>query len=301
MTARIAVLLLALVLPTVAQAQLFRAYLSIDGSDANPCTLQQPCRLLPAALNAVASGGEIWILDSANYNSGEVTIGKSVSILAVPGVVGSFVTTSTAALKITADNLKVSLRNLVIVPLSGAIGSGIHMSGNSELFVENSTIANISGMFYGILVDVGKVRVAGTTFRDIGGYGLALGSGVRASVSSSRFLGGVGGVIVQSNATSRVMVTDSVFQGVSSAIIAIAIGGDVGVVVSRCAIEGASQALYVDAPAMGTADMVLEQSVIMSSTTPYTVQNGATIQTAGNNVIRYNGAPTGSLTAMSLQ
>ena len=301
MTARIAVLLLAFVLPAAAQAQLFRAYLATDGNDANPCTLPQPCRLLPAALNAVASGGEIWLLDSANYNIGEVTVGKSVSILAVPGVVGSFVTTGTSALKITADNLKVSLRNLVIVPLSGSVGNGVHMSGASELVVENTTIANIPGMFYGILVDVGKLRVAGTTFRNVLGFGVAVGSGARASVSASRFLGGEGGVIVQTDAVSRVMVTDSVFQGVSNAIISIAIGGDAGVVVSRCVIEGANNALYVDALSMGTSEMVLEQSVIMSSNVPYTILNGATIQTARNNVIRYNGAPSGSLTAMTLE
>src|SRR5512142_3529722 len=79
----------ALLLSAPAHAQIFRAYLSTSGSDANPCTLPAPCRLLPAALNAVASGGEIWMLDSANYNSATVTIGKSVSILAVPGAVGS--------------------------------------------------------------------------------------------------------------------------------------------------------------------------------------------------------------------
>jgi hypothetical protein len=33
-----------------AHGQLFRTYLASDGSDANPCTLQLPCRLLPAAL-----------------------------------------------------------------------------------------------------------------------------------------------------------------------------------------------------------------------------------------------------------
>ena len=49
-----------------AHAQIFRAYLTLDGNDANPCRLQLPCRLFPAALTAVQSGGEIWMLDSAN-------------------------------------------------------------------------------------------------------------------------------------------------------------------------------------------------------------------------------------------
>ena len=35
-----------LLFASVAHAQLFRAYLTADGNDANPCTLPQPCRLL---------------------------------------------------------------------------------------------------------------------------------------------------------------------------------------------------------------------------------------------------------------
>src|SRR4051812_32420834 len=81
----------AALLISAAHAQSFRAYVSSAGNDANPCTVIAPCRLLPAALNAVANGGEIWMLDSANYNSGTVNITKSVSIMAVPGAVGSIV------------------------------------------------------------------------------------------------------------------------------------------------------------------------------------------------------------------
>jgi len=89
--ARRLALVAALWVCSIAHAQLFRAYLASDGNDGNPCTLYAPCRLLPAALNAVADGGEIWMLDSANYNTSTVVISKSVSILAVPGVVGSVV------------------------------------------------------------------------------------------------------------------------------------------------------------------------------------------------------------------
>src|ERR1700682_574931 len=64
-------------------AGLFRAYLASGGSDSNPCTVAAPCRLLPAALAAVTDGGEIWMLDSANYNTATVSITKSVTILAI--------------------------------------------------------------------------------------------------------------------------------------------------------------------------------------------------------------------------
>jgi hypothetical protein len=71
---------------------------------------------LPAALAAVADGGEVWMLDSANYNVAPVNISKSVTILAVPGAVGSVVATAGHAININTVGVKVVLRNLTIVP-----------------------------------------------------------------------------------------------------------------------------------------------------------------------------------------
>jgi hypothetical protein len=56
----------------------------------NNCSLSTPCRLLPRAAQTDING-EIWMLDSANYNTGTVVINKSVTILAIPGAVGSVV------------------------------------------------------------------------------------------------------------------------------------------------------------------------------------------------------------------
>ena len=138
------VLVATLLLSVSANAQLFRAYLATTGNDANPCTLPAPCRLLPAALTAVANGGEIWILDSANYNTGPVNIAKSVTILAVPGVVGSVVAAGGNAINIGTAGVSVSLRNLVIAPLAGGGGTGgINMTAGAALTVENCFIANL--------------------------------------------------------------------------------------------------------------------------------------------------------------
>jgi hypothetical protein len=89
----------------------FRAYVSSTGNDIDPCSIQQPCRLLPAALTAVDVGGEIWMLDSANFNTGTVSVTKSVTILAVPGAVGSVVANSADAMSIATAGVKVVLRN----------------------------------------------------------------------------------------------------------------------------------------------------------------------------------------------
>lgn len=138
------VLSLCAAVPT--QAQLFRAYLSVSGNDSNPCTLPAPCRLLPAALNAVASGGEIWMLDSGNFNTGGVEVAKSVSLVGAPGAAASLVgTASSYALNITAAT-HVTLRNLTIVNLPANPGEfGIRYHGSGSLDVLDCHISGFQG------------------------------------------------------------------------------------------------------------------------------------------------------------
>ena len=175
-----------LLLSATAQAQAFRTYLAPTGSDANPCSLSAPCRLLPAALAAVADGGEIWMLDSANYNTAQVNIAKSVSILAVPGTLGSVVATGAGgyAINIFVPGVKVVLRNLVIVPLPGGGGTnGVVMTAGNSLTIENCVIADMpaSGIFVGTGTTA-NVQVTDTTIRG-NNWGLFINNGTHATVT----------------------------------------------------------------------------------------------------------------------
>src|SRR4051812_35357585 len=181
--ARIAsALLAALLMSGAAQAQLFRAYLSVSGNDAGPCTVASPCRLLPAAVNAVAAYGEIWILDSANYNAGTVNITKSVSILAVPGAVGSFVA-SAGGPALTVTDASVNLRNVVI--MNNALswgGDGVQVSNGFLDLAESQISAPLSG----ITATNSTVHVHHSIFRESNSAIVSYGSST-VEVSSSHF------------------------------------------------------------------------------------------------------------------
>src|ERR1700722_12172353 len=71
---------LAVTLPAVsAQARgAIRTYVSITGSDSNPCSLTAPCRHFQAAVNATSAGGEVDALDPGGY--GSFTINQAVTI-----------------------------------------------------------------------------------------------------------------------------------------------------------------------------------------------------------------------------
>ena len=62
-----------------AQALNIRSFISANGSDANACTRTAPCRTLQKAHDETNSGGEINLLDPADY--GTVIISKAISIV----------------------------------------------------------------------------------------------------------------------------------------------------------------------------------------------------------------------------
>ena len=293
---------------STAQAQLFRAYLAADGTDANPCTLPAPCRLLPAALAAVANGGEIWMLDSANYNTTTVTIGKSVSILAVPGAVGSVVAIGGPAISITAGSLTVALRNLVIVPMAGVGGPyGVSMTGLSTLTIEDSLIANLPGD--GVYVSgTGTVKIANTTLRNNGDYAVWAQNGANVSISGTKMLGNWNGGVaaVGSKATTTTaVVSDSITSGGAYAAVAstTVAGATAQVFVTRSTIENVFSALESETTGVGSAVVSVSNSMITKNAYAwYQSGAGTVIESAGNNHIRGNvNAPGGTLTNVGLQ
>lgn len=194
-----------LLLSGAAQAQAFRTYLSPTGVDGPACGLAAPCRLLPAALAAVGDGGEVWMLDSANYNTAPVNINKSVTILAVPGALGSVVALAGNAINIATPGVKVALRNLVIVPfMNGGGTNGIVMTAGAALTVENCVVANLPGN--GIQVSTAaNVWVTNTIIRDNGVVGLHVQNGVRATVTRATISGsGNAGILVQGSTTADI-------------------------------------------------------------------------------------------------
>jgi hypothetical protein len=203
-----------------ADAQLFRAYVSSSGNDANPCTLTAPCRLLPAALTAVQDSGEIWMLDSANYNTGTVTINKSVSILAVPGVVGSVVSTGgTDAIDIATVAVKVSLRNLVFAPL-GSPQYGINFSAGASLNV-NDCVFNYLPV--GIATSAtGTVNVRDTIVR-ASTAGIIVFGPSQATIERVQFVGGQGGIGVYAGAHAS--IADSHFSQIQKGVLVLPAGG----------------------------------------------------------------------------
>jgi hypothetical protein len=306
--------LAALVLSAPAQAQVFRAYLASYGADTNPCSLPQPCRLLPAALAAVAPDGEIWMLDSANYNVAPVNVTKSVTILAIPGALGSVVAVAGAnAIDINTAGVVVTLRNLVIVPVPGSGGMiGVSMTNGAKLTVEGCSFANfaVSGSLgtggngvYVFSPGNPEVRIIDTTIRD-STNGVFLKNAGKVAVSGSRILGSSDTGIWMENHVGfgALAVNDSVLEGNSRGILVTALNAAAS---ARAYITRTSVTLGFSGIASQTGTgptvVVLSNSMVAGHTTTGLLQTGAAVfEVLGNNTVRYNTPNTsGTITTVA--
>ena len=79
-------LLVLCLLPSFAQAQATRTWVSGVGDDANPCSRTAPCRTFAGAISKTAAGGVISVLDPGSY--GAVTITKAITLEAEGDIAG---------------------------------------------------------------------------------------------------------------------------------------------------------------------------------------------------------------------
>lgn len=290
-------------LPLSAHAQVFRAYVASYGNDANPCSVTQPCRLLPAAVNAITAGGEIWMLDSANFNSGTVTFSKDAKVLAVPGQIGSIVAVASSPAVVIAAGHNVTFRNVVIAnnaanpgtdgiqmttgsvtisdSLIGVVGTGIDVNGGGLASVDNVTFRGVNSGVYahnGGTADVSRSKFTGCTFAGAWANGDVASTSSVLNVSSSSFVEcyvGALGYSQNATGTARVMVTGSSFAH-----------GTHGVVAQSNA--GAAVVVTVSGSA---ALNNLNDGFAQFAT-------GAVLESQGNNTVRGNGSNTiGTITA----
>ena len=297
--------------PLASQAQLFRAYLASSGNDANPCTVSQPCRLLPAALGAVADGGEIWMLDSANYNQGTVLVTKSVSILVVPGQIGSIVAVAgTPAMTIPAS-VSVGLRNVVFAGNVNNPGThGLVVSAGSaatRVSVEDSLFINLAGN--GIVFQNVPVRgyVKNTVFRNNGDHAVLAANGPVVEVTQTRMFGNTNGGVhstgTNPGTTTVVDVSDcTISGGINGVTAATTVDAVANVMVTRSTIHDTGTGLNATSADVGHPMVVVTNSTVTNNGSGF-VQSGtgSVVKSLGNNYIGDNGGDSGSLTSSVLR
>ncbi|HEY8033173.1 MAG TPA: hypothetical protein VIF02_12555 [Methylocella sp.] len=174
--------LIAFILSTAPAAALAdRTWVSGKRADSGTCALEFPCNTFAFALTQTAAGGEIDVLDQADY--GPVTITQSVSIVNDgPGI---------AAIGISSGNA---------ITINAGVNDGVHLRG--------LTIAGTGGGINGILLNTGAIlAVENCVVRGFERAGISISSTTSSSFSVSNtmaFNNRVAGIRVQPAASVTV-------------------------------------------------------------------------------------------------
>jgi hypothetical protein len=206
------------------QAQSLRTFVSAAGSDSNNCTdVSTPCRHFFQAYAATSPGGEIDVLDPANY--GGLIITQAISI---EGFGWAMAATGSGTAVITinaAPSDKINIRGVVLDGFGFANNTGIQFNSGGSLNVQDSVIRNFANN--GIVISptaAASVLISNTTVTD-----------VNVSANSSA------GIALFANAGSLLATLDHVtLRNNYNGFTALAIGGSIQALIKDSVIDNSA-------------------------------------------------------------
>jgi len=280
--------------PTSPPTPLMRTYVSGTGNDSSPCTATQPCATFQAALALTMAGGEIFVLNSADY--GPVTINKAVTITS-EGAVAGILARSGAGITISAGaNDVVNLRGLGIDGAnSGTVG--IQFTSGKALTIQKSFVRNFtnSGVSFApnaaSMLFVADTSVTNNATNGIfvsGGSGAVNGALSRVNASGN----GVG--ILASGSGVSLAVSDTVANNNTYGIGA----SSATVMVRSSTMSSNSVGISADQPG---AIVRVGQSTVTGNGTGWQGTNSGQVQSYGNNNVGGNTANGAAATTLALQ
>jgi hypothetical protein len=151
-----------------------RTYVSGVGKDSYPCTASSPCKTFQAAMALTVAGGEIYVLDSADY--GAVTINKPVSITS-EGPMGGVLATSGAGITIAAGAGDIINLQGLDIDGGGSGGIGIQFSSGDSLNIQKSAVRNFTNSGISFSPNgPGKLFITETTVTNNANNGISITS-----------------------------------------------------------------------------------------------------------------------------
>jgi len=269
-----------------------RTYVSGLGDDSGPCTATAPCRTFQTAVGLTLAGGEIFVLDSANY--GPVTIDKALTIMSDGGVAGVLATQG-ASIKVYAGASDVvSLRGLDIDG-GGSADYGIYFYSGQALSIQKSSVRRFASSGINFAPSAASTLIVSDSLLiDNRNHAVLIapsGSGsVSGTVSRTRASGnGIG--IFASGTNVRLMVSD-VNAGTNTYGIGAASGASI--MVRNSTIGHNSVGIAADQSAI----VRVGQSTVTANQTGWQATNGGQIESYGNNNVNGNasdGAPSSTM------
>lgn len=282
-----------LVLPGLASAATTvlqtRTYVSGTGNDGNQCIVSQPCKTFQSALTKTTAGGEIYVLNSANY--GAVTINKAISITSEGAVAGVLASSGIAITISAGPNDVINLRGLDVD--GGSTGSiGIQFNSGQALNIQKSTLRGFVNAGINFAPNAASTLfVSETTLTNNQSKGLLItsnGSGAVNGALSRVAASGNGVGIFANGANVNLTLTDTVAGNNNYGVGA----SSSAVMVRNSTVSNNGVGIAADQGSI----IRVGQSTVTANGTGWAATNGGLIQSYGNNNVSGNAA-NGTLTS----
>jgi len=249
-----------------------------DANAASNCPVTAPCRGFGAAAAVVQTGGEIVALHSGGY--GPVTLQRSMTLAAAPGVAVSISVATGAGVSIVEPSIQVTLRGLAITSQGGS--HGVEITANAQVQIEDCAISGFASGAGIRATTASQVRVLNSTVSN-NSQGLQLQNGATASVMRSAFSGNAQGIVATSSVSGR----------------------NTAASVSRSVVTQNTTGISAQASASGATTAVsVFHSVVTRNSSRGLEQiasggGSSTMESAGRNTVRQNGTDVyGTLTTV---
>jgi hypothetical protein len=281
-----------------------RTYVSGTGSDSSACTASSPCKTFAAALALTVAGGEIFVLNSANY--GAVTINKAVTITSEGAVAGVLATGGVGITINAGAGDVVNLRGLDID--GGKTGtSGIQFNSGQSLNVQKSTVRNFtnSGVSFAPSGGTSSLVVSDTTLTNNGRNGILV-----APSGSGAVNGALTRVVAAANGLATNGVGIFVYGAGSSGAVSVTLTDTVannnaygagvvsaGVMIRNSTLSNNGVGIQADQG----ATVRVGQSTVTGNAVGWQAANGGLLQSFGTNNVSGNQADGTLTSTLALQ
>jgi len=274
-----------------AQTPQMRTYVSGQGIDSNPCTVSSPCKTFQAAMAQTAAGGEIYVLNSANY--GPVTINKAVTITSEGAVAGVLATSGVGITIEAGANDVINLRGLDID--GGKSGTvGIQFKSGQSLNIQKSVVRGFTntGISFGPST-ASNLHVADTTLTNNQSMGLLVTANGTSAVNGAlnRVTAAANGVGIFASGKASVTLTDTV-AGYNN--YGVGANGSAAMMVRNATVSNNTIGIVADQGGV----VRVGQSTVTANGTGLQSSNGGQVQSYGNNNVSGNtvdGTPSSTL------
>jgi hypothetical protein len=301
-----AMLFFAVALCSATQAAVARTFVSVTGSDANPCTFTSPCRLFQHAHDIVADGGEVIALTSGAYGTLTITKNVTISGVGVSAVASPFSTED--VITIATPGITVVLRSISIRAFgAGTGGHGINVTAVGNLHVEDCVISGfaVNGINVNLTADGSYIFIKDTISRNnYNGISIQTSTGiVRASIDNCRAERNTN-VGFRASDNSRVTINRSVASGNgATGFYTNSFGGSAELSCEECvSSNNSTYGFGVNAFFGGTATIRVSHSTATNNGSFGFYQfNPGVFESLGNNLVRGNtgGDTTGTITTIT--